>query len=96
MGQTSEEGRGGEEIRTDAGVLGGRGMVEIVRKPGERLTALFFRFVKQEPLGQWFSDVSYQAVGGLCMGTGWWWKYWLTEEERRRTVRSRWAMIASR
>ena len=35
MGQTSEEGRGGEEIRTYAGVHGGRGEVEMVRKPGE-------------------------------------------------------------
>ena len=35
VGQTSEEGRGGEEIRTYAGVLGGRGVVKIVRKPGE-------------------------------------------------------------
>ena len=30
---TSEEGRGGEEIRTYAGVSGGRGVV--VREPGE-------------------------------------------------------------
>ena len=35
MGQTSEEGRGGEEIRTDTGVRGGCGVVEMVREPGE-------------------------------------------------------------
>ena len=35
MGQTSEEGRGGEETRINAGVHGGRGVVEMVREPGE-------------------------------------------------------------
>ena len=35
MGPMSVEGRGGEEIRTYAGVLGGSGVVEMVRKPGE-------------------------------------------------------------
>ena len=35
MGQTLEEGRDGEEIRTYAGVHGGREVVEMVRKPGE-------------------------------------------------------------
>ena len=33
--QTSEEGRGGEEIRTYAGVRGGREVVEMIREPGE-------------------------------------------------------------
>ena len=56
---------------------------------GERLTAPFFRFVKQEPSRHWFSDASYQAVGGYCLETGWWWRYELTEEERGRTVRSK-------
>ena len=32
---TSEEGRGGEEIRTYAGVHGERGVVEMVRETGE-------------------------------------------------------------
>ena len=58
-------------------------------KKGERLTAPFFRFVKQEPSRRWFSDASYQAVGGFCRETGWWWRYGLSEEERSRTVRSR-------
>ena len=31
---------------------------------GERLTAPFVRFVKQEPLRQWFSDALNQGVGG--------------------------------
>ena len=35
MGQTSEEGRGGEKIRTYVGVHGGRGVVEMVREPEE-------------------------------------------------------------
>ena len=35
MGQTSEEGRGGEAVRTYAGVHGGRRVVEMVREPGE-------------------------------------------------------------
>ena len=35
MGQTSEEGRGGKAARAYAGVHGGRGVVEMVREPGE-------------------------------------------------------------
>ena len=35
MGQTTEEGRGGKEIRTYAGVHGGRGVVVMVCEPGE-------------------------------------------------------------
>ena len=35
MGQASEEGRGGEAARAYAGVHGGRGVVEVVREPGE-------------------------------------------------------------
>ena len=31
-------------------------------------------------------------MGGYCLETGWWWRYGLTEEERRRTVRSRASM----
>ena len=35
MRLTSEEGRGGEEIRTFAGVHGEHGVVKMVREPGE-------------------------------------------------------------
>ena len=45
--------------------------------------------MKQESSRQWFSDVSYQTVGGYCLETGWWWRYGLSEEERRWTVRIR-------
>ena len=67
-------------------------------KIGERQTVPFFRFVKQEPSKQWFSDASYQAVGGYCLKTSWWWRYGLSEEEKSWTViiGSGWAMIASR
>ena len=58
-------------------------------KRGERLTAPFFRFVKQAPSRRWYSDASYQAVGGFCLETGWWWRYGLNGEERSRTIRSR-------
>ena len=35
VGQTSEKGRGGEATRAYTGVHGGRGVVEMVREPGE-------------------------------------------------------------
>ena len=38
---------------------------------------------------QWFSDVSYKTVGGYCLETGWWWRYGLSEEDSRWTVRIR-------
>ena len=37
---------------------------------GERLAAPFFRFVKQTHRRTWFSDASFEAVGGLCLGDG--------------------------
>ena len=56
---------------------------------GEELAAPFFRFVKQPHKRTWFSDASFEAVGGLCLETGVYWRYNLTGEERARTVRSR-------
>ena len=81
MGKTSEEGRGGEGIRMWGG--------EIVREPGEsevRGTADSPRPVREARVVETLvSDASYQAVGGYCLETGW--RYGLTEEERRWTVR---------
>ena len=56
---------------------------------GERLAAPFFRFVKQTHKRTWFSDSSFEAVGGLCLETGVYWRYKLSEEEVKRTIRSR-------
>lgn len=39
------------------------------RKTGERLRVPFVLFGKQEPSKRWFSDASYQAVGGYCLET---------------------------
>ena len=51
------------------GSYGRRGLVEMVCAPRnmeeERLTVPF-RFVKQEPSRRWYSDASYQAIGGFC------------------------------
>ena len=41
---------------------------------GERLTAPFFRFVKQTHKMTWFSDASFEAVGGLYPETGVYWR----------------------
>ena len=56
---------------------------------GERLAAPFFRFVKQPHKRAWFPDASFEAIGGLCLETGVYWRYRLTEEESGRTIRSR-------
>ena len=84
MGQTPEEGRGGEEIRMWSG--------EMVREPGEskvRGTADSpVRPVREaRAVETLVSDASYQAVGGYCLETVW--RYGLTEDERMLTVRGR-------
>lgn len=56
---------------------------------GERLTATFFRFLKQGPPRHWYSDASYQAVDGYFLGAGWLWRHGLSEDERNRTVKTR-------
>ena len=56
---------------------------------GEELAAPFFRFLKQPHKRTGFSDASVEAVGGLCLETGVYWRHNLTEEERARTIRSR-------
>lgn len=53
--------------RANAGIHGGRGPVDMVRKL-ERIT--LFRFMKQNPSRRWFSDASYQAVGGYFWKRG--------------------------
>ena len=45
--------------------------------------------MKQPYMRTWLSDASFEAVGGLCLETGVYWRYRLTEEERGRTIRSR-------
>ncbi|CAN0521867.1 unnamed protein product [Laminaria digitata] len=94
MGKTSKEGGGEQGFEADGRVYGGRGMVEMVRKTreyqeGERIAAPFYRFVKQAPEITCFSDASYEAIGGLCLETEVYWRYQLTEEVRKRTVRSK-------
>ena len=56
---------------------------------GERLAAPFFRFVKRTHRRTWFSDASFEAVGGLCLEAGVYWTYNLSEGEVKRTIRSR-------
>ena len=53
----------------------------------EELAAPFFRLLKQPHRWTWFSDALFEAVGWLCLETGAYWRYNLTEEERARTVR---------
>ena len=48
-------------------------------KEGERIAAPFYRFVKQAPERKWFSDASYEAIGGLCLETKVYWRYQLTK-----------------
>ena len=55
----------------------------------EELAAPFFRFVKQPHRRTWFSDASFESVGWLCLETGAYWRYNLTEEQRPRTVSRR-------
>ena len=56
---------------------------------GEKLAAAFFRFVKQTHRRTWFSDASFEAVGGLCLEMGVYSRYNLSEGEVKRTIRSR-------
>ena len=56
---------------------------------GERLAAPFFRFVKQTHRRTWFSDASFEALGGLCLEMGVYSRYNLSEGEVKRTIRSR-------
>ena len=58
-------------------------------KEGERIAAPFYRFVKQTPEEKRCSDASYEAIGGLCLETGVYWRFKLTGEVKRRTVRSK-------
>ena len=39
-----------------------------------------YRFVKQAPERKWFSDASFDAIGGLWLETAIHWRYQLTEE----------------
>ena len=56
MGEGREEGGRGTRTRAGAGVYGGCGVVEIVLsrkvKKGAGISALFLRFVNQEPSRQ--------------------------------------------
>ena len=57
MGQTSEESRGIQDTRTNAGVHGGWGVVEIVCESVKVINkgtvdGPIFRFVKQDPSRQ--------------------------------------------
>ena len=56
---------------------------------GERLAAPFFRFVKQTHKRTWLSDASLEAVRGLCLETGVYWRYNLSEGGMKRIIRSR-------
>ena len=53
---------------------------------GERITAPFFRFVKQRPSRTWLSNASLAAIGGLFMEMGVCWRFDLPEEMQKRTV----------
>ena len=53
---------------------------------GERLAAPFFRFVKQKHKRIRCSDAWFEAVGGLCLETGVYWRYNLSAEEMKRTM----------
>ena len=56
---------------------------------GDRLATPFFRFVKQTHKRTWFSDASFEAVGGLCLEMRVCWRHNLSEGEVKRTIRSR-------
>ena len=58
-------------------------------KEGERIAAPFYRLVKQAPEMKWLSDASYEAIGGLRLETGVYWRYQRTEEVKTRTVRTK-------
>ena len=45
----------------------------------ERLAAIFFSFVKQTHKWICFSDASFEAVRGLCLETGVYWRYNMSE-----------------
>ena len=45
--------------------------------------------MKQAPKRKLFSDASYEAIGGLCLETGVYWKFQLTAEVQLRTVWSK-------
>ena len=55
----------------------------------ERLAAPFFSLVNQTHVRIWFSDASFEAVGGICLETGLYWRYSLSEDEVKRTIRNR-------
>ena len=52
-------------------------------KEGRRIAAPFYRSMKQTPEKGWFSDASYEAIGGFYVETGVYWRYQLMEESKR-------------
>ena len=56
---------------------------------GERFAAPFFRFVKQTHKPTWVSNASFEAVGGMRLETEVYWRYSQSEEEKKRTIKSR-------
>ena len=81
----SEEGGSHEGVEIDGGgVHGRREIMEMVPK-GELGTEKDWLRHKRT----WFSDASFGAVGVLFLEMGVYWRYSLSEEERKRAIRSR-------
>ena len=49
----------------------------------------FFILVKQTHRRTWSSEASFEAVGGMCLETGVYWRYCLSEGERKKTISNR-------
>ena len=75
-------------VEADCGVHGRRGTVEMV-PGGGRGPAPFFRVDKKTQKRTWFSDASFEIVGGLCLETGAYWRHNLSAKGMKRTIRNR-------
>lgn len=94
MGKGLEEGKSKESARSEGGVHGRCGVVEIVldgRLGRERRGVGGGVFPKREtaPQEDMISHALFEAVWGLSLETGVYLAYTLAEEERTRTIRSR-------
>lgn len=79
MGKDKGEGRSRTHTRAETGEVmvdrtGWRWYFQGGQKRENEFRRSFFRFIKQKPVKQWFSNASSRTALGLCMDTGGFWR----------------------